>query len=652
MMPRTLHGLLALLLLIAAPVHATLRPWPGPAPCDTTLSNCISSASNDDTVQVQTGDPIDETVNVNKPITLTGAPGIRPTLAPGRSIAAYYSPGPGIAWSLTIDGFTLLQGAVGVRPGSGDATITLRNLDIYATTYSFVGGIIGIDNFGTGHLVYTIERNRVRMNGSVGLQGIALTSGNGGTFEGTVHDNRIESISTVGDGGIQLIGTTASAPNVKVYSNQISGNIYTGMIFWAAGGSKLTLVNNAMSSTLAANAYGFDVVVGDVAVFNNTFAGFGTGISVNSGITGRLSNNIIAYSSTQAINIQGTPLVTEDHNLYFANGSTPAVLGTGSFVADPKFRRGIADMRLSSGSPAIDAADSAALGTLLTNASLPEIDADGSRRFKGAGSLADIGAFEYGDAALIESVTAVNGGVIDSPLLNGNSGALPQLAQNESPDTYTALAFDSGYTGLTYASNHFGVVDEADGSAPTTQSAYNVFVPAVGNGAFDHLSSVANVSGFATAIDNAYTNGHGERIVLASHLSGPLFDHPFGLAYSGQWSIQQLDSVADFPSGLSFAIYAQDPSVNAFVWSAPEAGVTTAIDQVLLNGEPCGRVYVSNGIANPHPIAVEYVSKRWTIVNVDGGTMSSGAQFNVVVDEAAIEFCRYDHIFHNGVETL
>ena len=31
-------------------------------------------------------------------------------------------------------------------------------------------------------------------------------------------------------------------------------------------------------------------------------------------------------------------------------------------------------------------------------------------------------------------------------------------------------------------------------------------------------------------------------------------------------------------------------------------------------------------------------------------TIPQGAQFNVVVDEAAIVFCRYDHIFHNGVD--
>jgi hypothetical protein len=86
------------------------------------------------------------------------------------------------------------------------------------------------------------------------------------------------------------------------------------------------------------------------------------------------------------------------------------------------------------------------------------------------------------------------------------------------------------------------------------------------------------------------------------------------------------------------------------VWNAPVAGATMPLDHVLLNGEPCGRVRATNGNSNPHPIGVKYAAQRWTIVNVDGAAMPADAQFNVVVDEAATDFCRYDHIFHDGVE--
>jgi hypothetical protein len=30
--------------------------------------------------------------------------------------------------------------------------------------------------------------------------------------------------------------------------------------------------------------------------------------------------------------------------------------------------------------------------------------------------------------------------------------------------------------------------------------------------------------------------------------------------------------------------------------------------------------------------------------------MPQGAEFQVVVDEAATQFCRYDHLYHNGFD--
>jgi len=265
---------------------------------------------------------------------------------------------------------------------------------------------------------------------------------------------------------------------------------------------------------------------------------------------------------------------------------------------------------------------------------------------------AAIGLARPGALIVVDNVVR-NGGVIDSPLLNGNGNALPQLMQNENLDTYVASAFDSGVTALNYLLARFGTVDEADGTAPTPGSSYDVFIPAPGDGAFLHTTAPGSQAGFATLIDNPYTNAHGERIVLATHRATPLFNHPLGVVFAFDvWFIAQLDAQGGdpaFPNGLAFHVYAQDPSLNAFVWTAPDAGTATAIDHVLLNGEPCGRLHVANGNLNPHPVDVVYEQNRWTITNTDGGAMPAGAQFNVVVDEAAIEFCRYDHIFHDGV---
>ena len=81
-------ALLALLSLAATHALATTRTWPGAAPCDTTLQACLDGATNNDVVQVQSNGPIDEALNIAKPLTLAGAPGYRPVLAAGRSIKA------------------------------------------------------------------------------------------------------------------------------------------------------------------------------------------------------------------------------------------------------------------------------------------------------------------------------------------------------------------------------------------------------------------------------------------------------------------------------------------------------------------------------------------------------------------------------------
>ncbi|HET7780047.1 MAG TPA: choice-of-anchor Q domain-containing protein [Rudaea sp.] len=658
----TIRILLAALAGAAGVCGATARSWPGAAPCDTTLQACTDGSASGDIVQVQTNGPIAEDVLVLKPLSLVAAAGFRPVFAPGGGILLLYSAGAGVAWSTTIDGFTLLDGRVGVRTSSGDMTVTLRNLDVSATTSDF-GAAVYVENFGTGSMHYDIERNRVRLNDTTGLQGIIVSSGSGSTLSGKVHDNRIvgNAPTDVGNIGLEIFGTSAAAPDTRIYSNQITGNLYVGVGVFVGGASSTLIANNLLRSTMTSGTFGVELSQGNAAgysldaqVFNNTIGGFGYGVFANGAtIGGRISGNLLANNATYAIKQQASTL-SEDHSLFFANGGPAPVLGPGSMIGDPKFMRGLDDMRLAAGSPAIDAADTTALTTLLSNASLAQIDADGLRRFKGATSLADIGAFEFGDGALVAFATAATAGTIDDALLNGNAAALPQLTQDSTPDTYVAVAYDPGLTALQYSASHFGVVDE-DGTAPAAGSGYNVFVPGAGNGVLLHTTSAGNVSASPafTRIDDAYLDGRSDAIVLATPRATPYFNHPFGVTYgflfSTHWFLYQFDAGANsFPTGLQFDIYAQDPSLDAFVWNAPSAGPSTAIGHLLLDGEPCARIHVTNGTSDPHPIAVTYAAKRWTIFNVDGGSMPADAEFYVVIDEAATQFCRYDHLFHDG----
>lgn len=663
-MNRFLYCTFSLLALIGANSYATIRTWPGTSPCDTTLQACIGASVNNDTVQVQTSATINESPHLSKPMRLIAVPGYRPVLSAGNSLSAFYSPGAGVSWSVDIEGFTLLDGYVRATQSSGAATIILRNLDVSTNSNSVVGSAVLVENYGADPLIYEVANNRVRLQYPTdsSLTAIAVQPHTSTPQTGSIHDNRVLSMAGASNGiGVQLKGANSS---VRIYSNQVNGNIEYGISASGFQNSSATLVSNAVACTVASTGQGLSLVSfgGTLAlqVFNNSTVGCDTGIEINgSSVTGRLTNNLVANSSSLGFYIPPglAATLSNDHNLSYGNAGNQYTPGASTITTDPMLLRGANDLRLNAGSPAIDAADSAALHILLANTGIPEIDADGLRRFKGPSSIADIGAFENGDIAAVEMITSANVGVINNTALNGISTALPQLVQNQNPDTYFS-SYYAGLVGLNYTSAHFGVINESGSLTPQSGTGYNVFVPAPGNGVFMHTSSAANVAGFTTYTDNAYVNSHPERILLVTHRSTPLFNHPFGLVYGfGHWFLQQLDAHSgdpNFASNVNFHIYAQDPSLNAFVWVVP-AGPTinyTEIDHLLLNGDSCGRIYVTNSNLNAHPFEVDFYQNHWTITNVDGGAMAAGTQFYVVVDEAATTFCHYDHVFHSGFAPL
>jgi hypothetical protein len=662
--------------LLIAPTVAFAANWPDVAPpCNTTLQACINGVPNGSTVMVRSSAEIDpgDYLYVQKPLTLAAAPGFRPTLAAGSTISASYNPGAGVNWSLTIDGFRLLDGGVIVQVGSGNANVTLSNLDVTTDNAvpNFTSGI-GIRNNGTGTVTAEIANNRVRVDiDDVSQPSAIYYDSSAGNVSARVHDNRIIGLGSQGIRG--FVAYTTGTSTLLVYSNQISGNVGYGIgatPFNANVALQFVAVDNVVTST-SGSGYGFFVTTAsngtfDAQVFNNTFAGFLGGVAISNpgALSGRFANNIVAYNTYGlSIPLALASTVTNDHNLVFGNGSDNFTPGAGTVTSDPLFVRGVHDARLTAGSPAIGAADSVALRALLVARSIPEIDADGLRRFKGTGNLADIGGYEFGDFSVGHRVRASNttgsASTTDHPALNNLASLRPIITPTRLVSSYGA-ATNLHVTGLDYSSGRHRIRNE-DGATFTLGSAFNVFAPSAGDGVLLHSSSAANVFGFGTQISNAYLNGHPNRIVLATHRQGGLFNHPAGVSYAfGNWFIWQSDATtgSSFPTGIDFHVYAQDPSLNAFHWVAPEAGVgsSTLLDQHVINGEPCAQIYVQPGYnaTNPHPVGLRYLSatRRWRVENLDGATMPNGSDFYIVVDEAETAACRYDHIFHSEFDPV
>jgi hypothetical protein len=178
----------------------------------------------------------------------------------------------------------------------------------------------------------------------------------------------------------------------------------------------------------------------------------------------------------------------------------------------------------------------------------------------------------------------------------------------------------------------------------------------------EQVATASNTSGDSTLINNAYTNGNPNAILLVSqdwnldHSCGCVVNnHQIGTWYNywvGQWGIFNEDGSA-MPVGAKFGV---------IVWSAPvaEAGRTiythvagaqtaadyTDISNSISDNNPNALVYVTpnwnppasgQAVYDPHTIGVWYNTStgHWSIFNEDGAPMPSAAAFNVVVYAAS-----------------
>ncbi|HEX6834171.1 MAG TPA: hypothetical protein VF132_11610, partial [Rudaea sp.] len=265
----------AVLILAAFPLaQATLRTWPGAAPCDTTLSACITASAADDTVQVATNGPIDEAPYLDKPLTLVAAPGFAPVIAAGHNLSAAIYPAAAGAWQVDIEGFTLLGGYVRLVGGSnGPGTFIVKSMRVTGSPTSVDNNAgIQVENYDAAHAMhYEIADNVVRVTSTNQACSICTYAQSSSTMIGSVHDNRIFPTGAAYGIYADLNGTN---PSTAIYSNQIRGGSGSFMlyVFGQGTGAKAIVANNSIA---CADRTGFGinaVAIGAInaSVFNNT----------------------------------------------------------------------------------------------------------------------------------------------------------------------------------------------------------------------------------------------------------------------------------------------------------------------------------------------------------------------------------------------
>jgi len=679
------------LALVSLPLvaNATIRTWPGAAPCAGTLQACIDGAANSDEIRIVTNTAIAEDISLyDRSLTLTAADGYTPAFGPGHWMSITSS---AIAGSLqvSVSRLNFTDGYVFANyNGSGTATYDLRELNltrVSSDTYNF----IELDaNHGTVNA--TIYNNRVSGVPNSLNHGLIHISNSGAVLNASVYFNHVTSTSAVGMSGagifvdeIAASGTGASG-TVKVHANEVRGGFFRAGIYLSEGlfssttssysarvYNNVVICNDASSAGTGGSGIGFVVNNGTISAqaINNTVSRCYSGISASqwsgggagASITGVINNNmIVAYRGIDAIATLVGPL-TNDYNLINANTSS---VGYGAHTITAPARLLLdTQPRLRADSPAIDAADGTSLGFGLILNGLPTTDADGLRRYKGAPANPDIGAYEFGDSSFTHVTgsanSASNYSLLDHPALNANTTAAVIATPDYNIGLTTGGASYPHAFGIFYSSPYWALFNQDFASAMLTGIHFDVWAPAAGGGSFTPITSASSVAGFASTVSDSSTDNLPDRIVLITQnwsaggtsLYNP---HPVGVYYgTSKWHIANIDGAA-MPQPLGFNVYSQEASPNAWRLTASAGnlsnGHTIRLRHPLLDNIPCARPHVTrllgSGLVSDQ-FDVGYDGAYWYVFGYSGIVISE--QFHVLVDPAQVFDCT-DRIFANGFQ--
>ena len=637
--------------------------------CGSTISACVDTAADGDTILIQTNHVLVESISMtSKTVSLIADFGFRPILSEGNSITAEPES------DITISGFTLLDGRIDVDvpvSAPGDFTITLKD---NVVTNSENAPSVSVSNLSNNGLISVqIQNNQLHHQHD---NNVAIRCNNLGSLlvelNCTITGNSIWAGGSSAR-GIDVVGADYGELAATILGNTVYGgsskSIYisnTGEVAYLDA----TIISNALLPYSESVPHGGIKVYADLTtsgrtwtwIYNNSLVGSFLGINLESLNTDLpihvwLANNLIGDNQVGIVftEREQVTMMQNDTNLFANVGTHLHYTPTGSNItlADHVgVVRSSIDARLVTGSPAINAAT--------FEASSPFVDADGLHRSKHGG--VDIGAYEYGDAAWV----LANGAAPSAAL------AIAHPAIDGTPDIQglqvTAMVSDGGAA----ISNPRPVSLQYDGFAHQWQIAnldstpipagmrFNVNVIGGSSNTFEHTTADSPFS--FTLLNNSGLSNHPERIIaITPHDIGVINNHPTGVYFStvfDDWYIYNLDGAA-LPEGANFNVMYQDPSKSAFRHQATEANIMsnrTLVDHPLINGVACASLQItqdaSNGLFNAYEVGVQYEDGlgKWSIkqhradASID---MPDGATFHIMVNPDQIRTCQ-DVIFKNG----
>lgn len=678
----------------AASAHAQSVTWPAAAPpCNGTLQACIDAQPPGFLVLVDSDAPTNvvtapaTSLVLSKTVYLYPAPGRKPRFPPGLSIVASSLPAGS---EVEVEGFTLRDGGdvrIAGNHAAGRVTLVVRRMRF--EHLGVFGGGVSAEQLAGGELRIQVRDNDYLRTGGAG--NFAFVGATAGQLNGEIAFNRV----SIPDGDTSAYGIAVGASDtgsfdLTVAGNEIHGSFAFGALCAIAAPStslKLPLpavrwLSNVVRPAVRGRGTGLCAFAGEAPlhadIVNNTLIDLGTAIALvprpltppasPAPITGHFANNLIAWNATGVVQSPVAAAVTNQHNLFFGNGSNGSGFTTGpmTLFANPQLTSRERPY-LGPGSPAINGGN---INFVPAPSVWPRLDADGLRRT--IGSAPDIGAYESGDAhfGAVAGGTNTSGNyfVLDHPSTNGQSLARVFATPNfELGSTVNAGPFGVWWI---IGDARMSIFNQNTSAPMAAGVGFNAFVPGaqapVGSGpprdANVFVHRAGSPASASTMLDDSSVNGRPGHIVLATQNWNPQDPPASPGVYNNRhvtleiyaderWRVVNTNGDA-IPVGAAFNVYAQPPSPNAFVQPAsPMVGSRIVLDHRWLNGNPCARFQVTSVFADAVGFDVDYQvpTGRWEIFRQGPGTWPPGARFHVLVSPRQVFECA-GPLFRDGFE--
>lgn len=409
------HRSVAAILLgmaVQARAGSEVLTWPGSPGCQTTLQACIDAAEAGGVVEIATGDPIGDIVQIfGKSLTLRPSPGFQPVFQPTMFTNAINVFGADVPVSIVVEGM-IVRGATidAYQAGSGAFNVSIRGNRIEAQDLDANRTAISVVPFGaspTGPVHFELADNEIALGFLSGddISAIGIEDLTGATT-GTITGNIVSVGGTMSTYAAIQVHNAAGTLEIDVVANRVDAGGYNGGIAItqedASGELVARIVNNLVVGTdyvMGVQPGAVSMLVaagsGDLLVANNTLAdndtGFFADAASGASLEGVFANNIVAGNSRKGVVIDALvePTFGNDHNLVSGNADDDFVPGPGTLLVDPLFI-GAGDYHLQPATPARDAGNDTQVPPDITT------DLDGAARI--IGTAVDIGAYERPDS--------------------------------------------------------------------------------------------------------------------------------------------------------------------------------------------------------------------------------------------------------------